>query len=59
MANSNLLIVAAFSNSLFSDKTSSPVKNSTLPDDKAEKFVQFFYLNRIELCFSRFCYELF
>ena len=52
MTNSNLLIVAAFSNSPFSDKTSSPVKNSTLPDDKAEKA-------DIELCFSQFCYELF
>ena len=34
----NLLIVAAFSNSPFSGKTSSPAKNSyllTFPDDKA------------------------
>ena len=37
-AYENLLIVAAFSNNSFSDKTSSPVKNSYLPtfaDDKA------------------------
>ena len=36
---SNLLIPAAFSNSPFSGKTSSPVKNSylpTFPDSKAE-----------------------
>ena len=36
---SNPLIVAAFSNKFFSNKTSSPVKNSylpTVPDNKAE-----------------------
>ena len=40
---SNILIVAAFSNSPFSRKTSSPVKFSyllpTFPDDNAEIFV--------------------
>ena len=52
MANSNLLIVAAFSNGPFFDKTSSPVKNSTLPDDKAENFTIFLSKSYWALFFS-------
>ena len=54
---SNLLIVAAFSNKLFSGKKLS-VTNSyllTFPDDKAE-ILAVYYLNHIELCFAPFYY---
>ena len=57
----NLLILAAFSNSLFYSKTSSLVKRlylRTFPDDKAEiLFVPF--LNCIDLCFVQCRYQLF
>ena len=58
---SNLLIVAAFSNSPFSGKTSLSDKSSYLPmflDEKAS-FLQFVCVNCIELCFDRFCYQFF
>ena len=57
---SNLLIVVAFPNSPFSGKTSSLVKTScllTFPDDKSKNFSNF-GLNKIELCFARFCHRL-
>ena len=57
---SNFLIVAAFSNGPFSDKTFSPVNNSyllTFPDDKAEFLAV--RLNHIEIWFVRFCYQFF
>ena len=59
---SNLLIPAAFSNSPFSGKTSSPVKNSylpTFPDSKAEVLAVCLSKSYWALFCVWFCYQLF